>query len=283
MNTKLSKAVRLLAIGALLLTTGGWAWQTGTHAGEPPAQEATDPQYVEDLQAVLERTEDSAVDLTGERKLVTIMFVDIAGFTALAETMDPEAVRDMVNSCFDTLVPVIETYGGTVTKFIGDAIESVFGAPVAHENDPERALRCALEVMDAMAEFNAGRGTDLGLHIGVNTGLVVAGGIGSSGRQDYAVTGDAINLAARLEEASARGEVLVGPDTYRLTSSSFSFETLAPIRVQGKREPVQVYRLVGKKEEQGRKRWLDSQRITSPLVGREANLFALRRAGVLSA
>ena len=219
--------------------------------------------------------EAAAPEMAGERKLVTIMFVDMAGFTSLAETMDPEAVRNLVNTCFEALVPVIETYGGTVTKFIGDAIESVFGAPVAHENDPERALSCALEIMDAMARFNAAQGTDLGLHLGINTGLVIAGGIGSTERQDYAVTGDAINLAARLEDASERGEILVGPDTYRLTSSSFAFETLAPIRVQGKREPVQVYRLVGRKEEQGRKRWLDTQRITSPLVGREAEFSSV--------
>jgi len=217
-------------------------------------------------------SEQVASDMAGERKLVTIMFVDISGFTALAETMDPEAVRNLVNACFERPVPVIEKYGGIVTKFIGDSIEAVFGAPVAHENDPERALRCALEIMETLSEFNAKRGTDLGLHLGINTGLVVAGGIGTSERHDYAVTGDAINLAARLQDASERGEILVGPDTYRLTSSSFVFETLPPIKVQGKREPVHVYRLVGLKGEPERGRWLESQGIGSPLVGREADL-----------
>ena len=215
-------------------------------------------------------------NLAGERKLVTILFVDVSGFTALAEKMDPEAVRNLINACFERLVPVVETYGGTVTKFIGDAIEAVFGAPLTHENDPERAFRCALDIMDALAHFNAERGTDLGLHLGINTGLVIAGGIGTRQRQDYAVTGDAINLAARLEDASQRGEILVGPDTYRLTSSLFAFETLPPIRVQGKRDPVPVYRLLGLKEEQKRTRWLASAGIASPLVGREAELEGVR-------
>ena len=220
--------------------------------------------------------ETSPPDLASERKWVTILFVDISGFTSLAETLDPEAVRNLVNACFDHLVPIIEKGGGTVTKFIGDCIESVFGAPVAHENDPERALRCALEIMDAMGEFNGEHGTNLGLHLGVNTGLVVAGGIGSSGQRDYAVTGDAINLAARLEDASQRGEILVGPDTYRLTQPLFTFETLEPIEVQGRQEPVQVYRLVGAKGEPEREHWLDAQGISSPLVGREAELGAVR-------
>ena len=215
-----------------------------------------------------------APELVGERKWVTIMFVDISGFTSLAETMDPEAVRNLVNACFDHLVPVIERYGGMVTKFIGDCIESVFGAPVAHENDPERALRCALEILDTMAEFNAERGTDLGLHLGINTGLVVAGNIGSRERHDYAVTGDAINLAARLEDASERGEILVGPDTYRLTAPRFTFETLEPIEVQGKRDPVQVYRLVGTGTTQETARGIEGLR--SVVVGRDSELHHLQ-------
>ena len=108
--------------------------------------------------------------LEGERKLVTVMFADISGFTALAETMDPESVRDMMNTCFERLVPIIESYEGTVDKFIGDEIMALFSAPVAHENDPERALRTALEMMDALAAFNAEHGLNLGLHFGINAG-----------------------------------------------------------------------------------------------------------------
>ena len=214
--------------------------------------------------------------LEGERKLVTIMFADISGFTALAETMDPEAVRDLINACFDHLVPVIEKYEGTVDKFVGDAIVALFGAPVAHENDPERALRTALEMKGELAAFNASRHTDLGLHFGINTGLVIAGGIGSEGRQEYSVMGDAVNVASRLEEVSERGEILVGPDTYRLTAPLFEFEALEPIQAKGKAEPVPIYRVLAPKAVSGKVRGIVG--LESPLVGRKSEFRALQEA-----
>jgi len=214
--------------------------------------------------------------LEGERKLVTIMFADISGFTALAETMDPEAVRDLINACFDHLVPVIEKYEGTVDKFVGDAIVALFGAPVAHENDPERALRTALEMKSDLAAFNASRHTDLGLHFGINTGSVIAGGIGSEGRQEYSVMGDAVNVASRLEEVSERGAILVGPDTYRLTAPLFEFEALEPIQVKGKAKPVPIYRVLAPKAVSGKVRGIVG--LESPLVGRQAEFRALQEA-----
>ncbi|MCP4541542.1 MAG: AAA family ATPase [Chloroflexi bacterium] len=247
------------------------------------AQRATLGDAVVDAMIAAARKELTALDetpastqaLEGERKLVTIMFADISGFTAMAETMDPEAVRDLMNACFERLVPVVEKYEGTVDKFIGDEIMALFGAPLAHENDPERALRAALEMMDALIEFNAERSTDLGLHFGINTGLVIAGGLGTRGRQEYSVMGDAVNLAARLEDASKRGEIFVGPDTYRLTAPLFEFEVLEPIQVKGKVEPLQIYRLVGLKTEPGHVRGLETKGISSPLVGRDTEFMAL--------
>ena len=216
------------------------------------------------------------IELRGERKLVTILFADISGFTALAETMDPEAVRDLMNACFERLVPVVEKYEGTVDKFIGDEVMTLFGAPTTHENDPERALRAALEMRDALTEFNAGRGTDLGIHFGINTGHVIAGGIGTRGRQEYSVIGDAVNLASRLEEVSERGEILVGPDTHRLTRPLFEFEALEPVRVKGKAEPVPVYRLLASRAVRGRVRGIAG--LESPLVGRQTEFCALQEA-----
>ena len=213
-----------------------------------------------------------AAHFEGERKVVTVMFADISGFTAMSEIMDPEAVRELINGCFERLVRVIEKYGGTVEKFIGDAIMTIFGAPVAHENDPERALLAALEMMDALEEFNREREMDLGMHIGVNTGLVVAGAIGIRGHQQYGVMGDAVNLAARLEDASEKGEIIVGPDTYSQTASLFEFEALTPLRVKGKTDPIQVYRLEGMKAEPGLRRGLAQQGISSLLVGREREI-----------
>ncbi len=213
---------------------------------------------------------------SGERKLVTVMFADISGFTALSEKMDPEAVRDLMNRCFDRLVPCIQHYDGTIDKFIGDEVMALFGAPVAHENDPERALRAALEMQAALAKFNAENQTQLGIHFGINTGLVLAGGIGSSGQQEYSVMGDAVNLAARLEDISERGQVLAGPDTYRLTAPLFEFEALAPVSVKGKAEPVAVYRLTGAKSGVVSVRGLERKGLSSPLVGRGAEFEKLK-------
>jgi len=214
-------------------------------------------------------------DLPEERKLVTVMFADIAGFTALAETMDPEHLRDLINACFDQLVPVVTKYGGIVDKFIGDEIMAIFGVPIAHENDAERSLRASLEMQEALVEFNKAYGTDLGIQFGINTGLVIAGRIGARDRQDYSVMGDAVNLAARLQEASQRGEIWVGPDTYRLTKHLFAFKALGPLRIKGKTEPVPVYKLVDMRAQLAPLRGLEDRGISSPLVGRDDEVTAL--------
>ncbi|MBN2392961.1 MAG: tetratricopeptide repeat protein [Anaerolineae bacterium] len=226
--------------------------------------------------------------LTGERKLVTIMFADISGFTALAEVMDPETVRDLVNACFERLVPIVEKYGGMVDKFIGDEIMALFGAPIAHENDPERALHAAMEMLRTMDEFGAEWDTDrlnsniptpiknLQLHLGINTGLVIAGDIGTHGRQEYSVIGDAVNLAARLKDTAKRGEILVGPDTYHLIAPLFEFESLGPVQVKGRVEAVPVYRLLRARTIAGKAR--DIAGLQSPLVGRQTELHTLRNA-----
>lgn len=209
----------------------------------------------------------------GERKLVTIMFADLSGFTALSEKSDPEKVSEMMNGCFNALVPIIERYGGVVDKFIGDEIMALFGAPQSREDDAERALRAALEMMTSLEEFNVRWSTQLGMHFGVNTGLVVAGGLGSDGRQQYSVIGDAVNLAARLESASEAGQIYVGPTTHRLTAPLFHFEMLPPLRLKGKAEPVIVHQLIGVRTVPGPARGL--QGLRSPLVGRAVELQML--------
>jgi class 3 adenylate cyclase/tetratricopeptide (TPR) repeat protein len=219
--------------------------------------------------------EPAASTIAGERKFVTVMFADISGFTALAEKIDPESVRDLMNACFEQLVPIIEKYRGTVDKFIGDGVMALFGAPVTHEQDPELALHAALEMTEALAAFNAEHGLDFGLHFGINSGLVIAGGIGTGERQEYSVIGDTVNLASRLGDYSERGQILVGPETYRLTNFLFEFETVKPIRVKGKTEPVQAYRVLGLRGKSTRVRWLATQGITSPLVGRDAEFAAI--------
>ncbi len=205
---------------------------------------------------------------TGERKNVTVMFADISGFTAMSEKTDAEDMRALINATFERLVPYIEHNGGTVEKFIGDEIMAIFGAPVAHENDAERAVRTALAMMEALAAFNSERNLNLGMHIGINTGTVIAGMLGTRRYQQYGVMGDTVNVAARLEDASERGQIFVGPDTYRLTEPLFEFQMLDPIRVKGKSQPLQIYRVISARANPRQMRGLEAQGIRSELVGR---------------
>ena len=222
----------------------------------------------------------SSSAMKGERRHVTVMFADISGFTAMSEKLDPEEVRGMINGCFERLGAVIDRYGGHIDKFIGDEIMALFGAPVAHENDPERALRAALDMMDALEEFNRQHANKipkpLALHFGINSGLVIAGGIGTSQRQDYSVMGDTVNLAARLEDLSEAGEILVGETTHRLTAPLFEFDALKPVQVKGKAQPVRVYRLLkAKAVTGGQLRGIEG--LYSPLVGRVQEMTELKQ------
>jgi len=206
----------------------------------------------------------------GQRKTVTVIFADLSGSTALGEVMDPEEIRGLLNSCFDRLVPVVKHFGGTVDKFQGDNIMALFGAPVAHENDPERALRACLGMMVALEGFNRDMDVNLGFHIGVNTGLVIAGGVGSRGDQSYSVMGDTVNVAARLEAAAVRGEIIVGPDTHRLAEPFFEFEDREAISVKGRDEPVKIHRLLSVKPGFHSTRGIEG--LSSPLVGRDSEV-----------
>ena len=227
--------------------------------------------------AELKYTNDKPViTFEGERKLVTVMFADFSGFTALAEKQDPETVRELVNACFNRLVPIIQKYEGTVEKFIGDEIMAIFGAPVAHENDPERALRTGLEMMEEMAKFNADHNLDMGMHIGVNTGLVIAGGIGSEGQQQYGVMGDTVNLAKRLEEVAQTGCVLTSHATYCHVRGVFDVLPKEPIRVKGKTEMVRTYLVQRAKPRAFHMEIRGVEGIETRMVGREAELVTLQ-------
>jgi ABC-type oligopeptide transport system substrate-binding subunit/class 3 adenylate cyclase len=211
-----------------------------------------------------------------ERKQVTVMFADIAGFSSLAAKQDPEEVRELVNACFDHMVPVIEKHHGTVEKFIGDEIMAIFGAPVAHENDPERALRTALGMREALGRFNAENKFKLGMRIGISTGLVVAGGIGSQGRQQYGVTGEAVNLAKRLQELAPVDGVLISNETYRHVRGEFKVQPQKSVQVKGKSEPVQTYLVQRIKPRAFRMEPRGLEGIETRMVGREAELLTLQ-------
>lgn len=171
--------------------------------------------------------------------------------------------------CFECLVPVVEKYEGTIDKFIGDEIMTIFGVPVAHENDAERAVLTALEMIKVIEDFNSIQSISIGLHFGINTGLVFAGEIGSSERQDYSIIGDTVNLASRLAAASKCWQILVGSDTHRLVKSVFRFKGPQLISVKGKSNLISAYEVLGFKTKTTRARWLETQGISSPLVGRD--------------
>src|SRR5205823_13570177 len=158
---------------------------------------------------------ETRTSLPEERRQVTVVFADLSGYTAVAERMDPEAVKGLVERCLRRLGDEVERYGGTVDKYIGDNVMALFGAPVAHEDDAERAVRAALGMQDAMTEVNERlpEGVSFALRVGLNTGEVLAGAVGD----DYTVVGDTVNVASRLQTAARPGGVTVGERTMKAT------------------------------------------------------------------
>ena len=224
----------------------------------------------------------TAASQEADRRPVTVLFADLSGFTSLAEQLDPEDVRALQTDLFAEMRAALEPLGAFIEKFIGDAVVAVFGAPQAHEDDPERALRAALE-MHRRAEALSARwrvrlGSPLALHIGVNTGRVVAGRLGTDPQAGYAVTGDAVNTAARLQSAAQAGETLVSEPTYLLAQHAFSFAPAGPVALKGKAQPVAAYRLLGLADAPRAARGLASLGLSAPLVGRESELAELHAA-----
>jgi adenylate cyclase len=217
-----------------------------------------------------------------DRRQVTILFADLSGFTALAERLDAEDVRAFQNALFETLAQAIARHDGFVEKFVGDAVLAIFGAPVAHEDDPARALDTALDILDRGAALSRDWAPRLGqpvtLHVAVHTGPVVAGSLGAAAGAAYAVTGDAVNTTSRLLAAAAPGTVLVSGATHALTRHRFAFEPAGEVTLRGKAEPVVVHRLTGVLAEPGSPRGLAALGLTAPLVGRSDELDQLRAA-----
>jgi class 3 adenylate cyclase len=195
------------------------------------------------------------------RKVVTVLFCDVVGSTALGESVDPEALRALLGRYFDEMKVIVERHGGTVEKFIGDAVMAVFGVPQLHEDDALRAVRAAVEMRDALPELG------VQARIGINTGEVVVG------TSERLATGDAVNVAARLEQSAAPGEVLLGPETAQLVRDAVEAEELR-LELKGKSEALIVHRLLALHEEAP----AFARRHDAPLVGRERELRRLREA-----
>jgi class 3 adenylate cyclase len=173
-------------------------------------------------------------NIEGERKCVTVVFADVSGFTAMSEKMDAEEVTEIINQLFTRLVDIIYRYEGTVDKFIGDCVMALFGAPIAHENDAERALLASMDMLNAVEEMNQTLPVRLGIKIGLNIGTVVVGNIGSDLRMEYTAMGDVVNLAKRLQESAISGQILLSESVYNATRGAFDFRTLKPVKVKGK-------------------------------------------------
>jgi class 3 adenylate cyclase/tetratricopeptide (TPR) repeat protein len=202
-----------------------------------------------------------------ERKIVTVLFCDLVGFTAASDSADPEDVRARIRPYHARLRQEIERFGGTVEKFIGDAVMAVFGAPVAHEDDAERAVRAGLRVLEAIEELNADRpARSLQVRIGINTGEAVVALAARPGEGEAIVTGDVVNTASRLQGAAPVGGVAVSAQTFRATERAFEWERLEPVTVKGKAEPLPLWRPLRPRARFG----LEVIRSSAtPLVGRE--------------
>lgn len=216
--------------------------------------------------------EAAAGSAEAERKQVSVLFCDVTGFTALSERLDPEETREVMGSVFERAAEIVGRYEGRIEKFIGDAVMAIFGVPTAHEDDPVRAVRAALELHEAVAtlspQVEARTGSPIALHSGINTGLVVTGEL----RFDHGTAGplgDTINLAARLMNEAPSGEIWIGPETRRLVAHAFALDDLGERTFKGKAEPVHVTRARGVTSRG------EPARFRGSFVGRQAELGAL--------
>lgn len=221
-----------------------------------------------------------AARLTGERKPVTAIFADVVSSTALAESMDPEEWTVILNGAFELMSQALYRYEGTIAQLQGDAMLAFFGAPIVHEDDPERAVRAAVDMVAAIAEYGrqlkAAQGIDFQIRAGISTGPVVVGNVGPDLRYDYTALGDAVNVAARMQAAAQPGTVLITSETYRFVSPLLDVFDLGRISIRGKTEPVQAYQVLGLRTMPGRVRGIAG--LDSPMIGRDADLAVLQRA-----
>ena len=215
--------------------------------------------------------------LASERRIVTVLFCDMVGSTSLAEHLDPETWTTIMNRVFRLLTEPVDQYGGTVTRLMGDAILALFGAPESHEDDPERAILAGMRILEKTgpfrSQFMAESGMSFDFRVGINTGLAVVGEVGSEEHLEYTAMGDAVNVAARMEQTAAPGTVQISEATYQMVANLFEVESLGSIDVKGREKPVASYKVIGRKVGGRRKR--DDRHIA--LVGRRDVLHDLRQ------
>jgi class 3 adenylate cyclase/pimeloyl-ACP methyl ester carboxylesterase len=249
-------------------------------AARPPADnERFASPHAYTPQHLAEKILTSRAALQGERKLVTVLFVDVSGFTALSEKLDPEDVHALMDRAFELMLAEVHRYEGTVNQFLGDGLMALFGAPIAHEDHCARAVHAALGIHRALGAYRdellAKRGIEFRARMGLNSGAVVVGRIGDNLRMDYTAVGDTTNLAARLLALAEPDQILVSEDIVRAAGPYFSLQPLGEVSVKGKTLPVRPYRVEGTRSVRSRLE-AESERGLTPLVGRDHELALLR-------
>src|SRR5438477_12667634 len=214
---------------------------------------------------------------SSERRPITVLFADIVGSTAIAEQLDPEDWTVLVGEAFQRLNRAVERYGGTIARLMGDGVLAFFGAPVAHEDDPERAVRCGLDLVRAIDELDAARhlpaGADLKVRVGINSGPVVVGIVGTETASEYTAMGDTVNVAARMQASARPGSVLITAATYRFVSGLVEAVDVGQLELKGKSAAVRAYEITSLKEGAVHTRGLAG--VSSPMVGRDSQLRQL--------
>jgi class 3 adenylate cyclase/DNA-binding SARP family transcriptional activator len=255
----------------------------GTEIVAPPATHASDS-IPERLDRVMprefaQRLISTRGEVARERRVVTMLFSDVKGSRSMTEDLDPEEVMEIMEGALDVLIEPITRYEGTLARLIGDAILAFFGAPIAHEDDAERACRAALDIIERAQAYALRLQQQRGIagfdvRVAIHTGLVVVGEVGPDLRAEYTAMGDAVNVASGMQEAAEPGTVLITEDTHRLIAPLFETEALGPIHIVDRAEPVLAYRVLASADVVGKGRGIAG--LASPLVGREAELGALR-------
>ena len=247
---------------------------------EPPFLDYTQPQsYTPKFLADKILTSRSSIE--GERKLVTVLFADVANYTSMAENLDPEDVHKIMDGCFQILMDQVHKYEGTINQFTGDGVMSLFGAPLAHEDHAQRACYAALAIQEGLKEYGEKLKNKLEvqfrMRIGLNSGPVIVGSIGNDLRMDYTAIGDTSNLAARLQSNAKPGGILISEQTYRLAKDYFEFESAGSIQIKGKKQPQDAWRLIKTTEVETRISAAVAKGL-SKFVGRKKEIEALQEA-----
>jgi class 3 adenylate cyclase len=251
-----------------------------TEPSETPSIDYSEPQsYTPKFLADKILTSRSSIE--GERKLVTVLFADVANYTSISEKLDPEEVHQIMDGCFAILMDEIHHYEGTINQFTGDGVMALFGAPVAHEDHAQRACRAALAIQRAIDAYGTrikqDCGVDFSLRMGLNSGPVIVGAIGDDLRMDYTAVGDTTNVAMRMQSLATPGSILISETTHRLVKAYFDVEACGPLEVKGKEAPQNAYRLIKSSEVQSRFDASVSRGLVK-FVGRRNSMAAVKNA-----